>query len=441
MRVPFRPWGSRSVATRPPGPGAQNRPQTRRSWPSRSGASSPRSIGCGFLRRWGAVSSPARWVYFACLALSYFRIPRAGFVRARLAPRSTDDVFKAAPVATFLIPFIYFPVLAQLEAFVAQSLEPARLRATVQATITPAVRLVVEQIDGDHYRQGTREQIAKARSEAALPVGAAAEQLRREVDATFERLENEAVEEYLDWYYSLTAEWGRLVSLLTGGMEHLEDHLAENVREMFEQEKWYAGINTAFERLISADEEARIAYEQTVRDILDRNRVGSHRLQPAAIDVASIASLEDILQPSFHEDFIPAAHRFLGAGGGGAAIAGGVGSIIAQKVTAKMLAKLVLKVAAKAPLKALLSKAAGGAISGAAGLSVLPGLGTAAGAAGGAVIGIGTGIVIDGALLETEEALSRNDFRREIVTAIREARREFEDQYLGTPDPPKPASS
>ena len=363
-------------------------------------------------------------LYFACLALSCFRIPRAGFVRARLAPHSTEDVFKVAAIATFLIPFIYFPLLAQVEAFVSQSPEPERFRAKVQATMTPVIRLVVEQIDSDYYRQGTREQIAIARSEAASPVGAAAEQLRREVDASFERLENEAVDEYLDWYYSLTAEWGRLVKLLAGGIEGLEGHLAEMMRETFEQEKWYAGMNTAFERLMSADEEARIAYEKTVGDILDRNRVDSHRLQHAALDVASITSLEDILQPSFHQDFVPAAHRFLGVGGGGA-IAGGVGSIIAQKVTAKMLAKLVLKVAAKAPLKMLASKAVGGAVAGAAAGSVLPGAGTVAGAVAGTVIGITTGISIDGALLEIEEALTRDDFRREIVTAIREARRDL----------------
>ena len=33
MRFPFRPWGSRSVATRPPGPAAPDRPRTRRLWP------------------------------------------------------------------------------------------------------------------------------------------------------------------------------------------------------------------------------------------------------------------------------------------------------------------------------------------------------------------------------------------------------------------------
>ena len=255
------------------------------------------------------------------------------------------------------------------------------------------------------------------------------------MDATFARLESEAVEEYLDWYYSLTAEWGRVVKLLTGGVERLENHLAEKVRETFEQQKWYAGMNAAFDRLMAADEEARKVYEETVRDILERNRVDPQRLQHAAVDVALIASLEDIFQPSFHQDFIPAAHRFLGAtSGGGAAVAGGVGSIIAEKVKTKILAKLVLKVAAKAPLKALASKlgsAGATAAIGAAAGSAVPGLGTAVGAAGGAVVGLGTGIAIDGALLELEEALSRDDFRREIVTAICEARRDFEDEHLG----------
>ena len=34
-RFPFQPWGSRSVATRPPGPAAPDRLRTRRLWPSR----------------------------------------------------------------------------------------------------------------------------------------------------------------------------------------------------------------------------------------------------------------------------------------------------------------------------------------------------------------------------------------------------------------------
>ena len=213
-------------------------------------------------------------LYFVCLALSCFQTPRAGFSRARLRPRSREDVFIVVAIATFLVPFTFL-VLAQIDAYTSQSREPARFRAKVQAALTPAIRLVVEQIGTVYYREGTLEQIARARSEVALPVKVATELLRHEVDATFERLEKEAVEEYLDWYYSLTSEWGQIVTLLTGGLEGLEGHLADKMHGTFAQEKWYAGAHSAFERLKSVDEEARIAYVQDVREILDRNRVSA----------------------------------------------------------------------------------------------------------------------------------------------------------------------
>ena len=379
-------------------------------------------------------------LYFTCFALSCFRIPRAAFARARLAPRSTKDVFIVAAVATLIIPFIYFPALAQLELIVSQS-ELARVRAKVQETIAPVARLVVEQIDDDYYPEGTGELIVKARSEVASPVGAAAERLRREVDATFDRLESEGVDEYLDWYYSLTTEWAQIAMLLSGGFESLENYLSEKAQEIFGQEKWYTGIDAAFERLMAADDKARKAYEQKVRDILERNRVGPQCLQGAEIDVASVMSLGDIFQPSFHRDFIPSAYRFLSAGSGGAAVSAVVGTVIAKKIQTKILATFVLKTAAKSLPKFVASKFASAAsAAGAAVGSIVPVLGTAIGATVGALVGLGTGIAIDAGLLKVEEALSRDDFRREIVTAIRKARREFENQYLGTPVPSKPAS-
>ena len=42
-------------------------------------------------------------------------------------------------------------------------------------------------------------------------------------------------------------------------------------------------------------------------------------------------------------------------------------------------------------------------------------------------------MAVDGALLALEEALSRDDFERELVAAIRQARDEFADEYLGPP--------
>ena len=69
-----------------PGPAAQDRRRTRRSWPSRSGASSPRSIGCGSwrgealhtARRGGPPASPRGVVQLASDGLA--QGPAQGFV-------------------------------------------------------------------------------------------------------------------------------------------------------------------------------------------------------------------------------------------------------------------------------------------------------------------------------------------------------------------------
>lgn len=214
----------------------------------------------------------------------------------------------------------------------------------------------------------------------------------------------------------------------------LADYLTEQARRTFEQEKWFRSVEAVFRTMLSVEEQARAAYERTVRDILDRNRVHPER---PAFDVTLTASLEDIVQPSLHQDVIRAAHRLGAAGvaaGAGSAAAGGITFAIVQKVTAKVLGRQVLELAAKAPLKAAAGKLAGAVAGGAALGSLLPGAGTAVGAVvGGVLVGASVGVAVDGALLELEKALSRDDFERELVAAIRQARGEFADEYLGRP--------
>ena len=60
--------------------------------------------------------------------------------------------------------------------------------------------------------------------------------------------------------------------------------------------------------------------------------------------------------------------------------------------------------------------------------------GAAIGAAvGGVIVGLTIGVAVDAALLRLEEALSREDLKSELVTAIQEARREFGAAYIGEP--------
>ena len=64
--ITFPALGVEERSDEAPGPAALDRRRTRRSWPSRSGASSPQSIGCASLRRRIAAHGPAMWA--ACFA-------------------------------------------------------------------------------------------------------------------------------------------------------------------------------------------------------------------------------------------------------------------------------------------------------------------------------------------------------------------------------------
>ena len=379
-------------------------------------------------------------LYNVALALSCFRLPRAAFMQANLFPRSGTGAFTVAMVATFLPLFIFLPLLAHFEPLAAGIADRRKAAEEAAAQIVEQLRgdanCVADDIGdeaglGCFYRQGTLEEIKIARRRAGTLVGVAADELRREVDAAFARLENEAVDEYLDWYYSLPSEYGRLWMLLTGGTARLEAHLAEKARETFEHEQWFTGADTAIERLFAADELARTVYERAVRDILERNRVDA---QKAEVKVVLTLSIEDMVQASFYQDFVPAGHRFGIAGVGGSAAGAGVARIVAHKVTAKMLGKSLIKLAAKAPVKALASKVGAGALVGGVAGSVVPIAGNVVGAVVGILIGIGGGVAIDGTLLSLEEVWARDEFKSEIVAAIRKARLEFEEEYLGTSD-------
>lgn len=52
-----------------------------------------------------------------------------------------------------------------------------------------------------------------------------------QVDRAFDRMEQN-VDGYLDWYYSLTAEYVRLAKLLTGDIEgYMEQKLSEHIQK------------------------------------------------------------------------------------------------------------------------------------------------------------------------------------------------------------------
>lgn len=231
---------------------------------------------------------------------------------------------------------------------------------------------------------------------------------------------------YLDWYYSLPAEYARTGHLLVGDAE---EYLAGQFRRHLEAGAPMAPLLEAAEGM--AGNAGMIAEWRAGREAL----LGACAEALPPPDDGVLVTLAEapaaLLTAGPSVEALDLRGRLGGAGAAGAA--GGLAGALVGKAAGKLVAKEAFGLAAGALGKLALGKAAGwagGAAAGAGGGalagSVVPGLGTAAGAAVGGVLGgIGAWIATDYVLLGLEEALSRESFEAEIRAAIDEAEAEF----------------
>jgi hypothetical protein len=219
---------------------------------------------------------------------------------------------------------------------------------------------------------------------------------------------------FLDWYYSLSAEYLRTANLLVGnGEEYLNDQL-----------KTILGAESQFDGLYALAGDDRLSslmdsYGAKRRSLLDpckdsvrKPYIIAQTLQQAEIVSASLLSALTF-QSRIESSVLAGA-------------AGGVTAAVIAKVGAKLVVASTFKAAAGAIAKIAASKAIGlgggvavGAFSGGVAGSVLPGAGTFIGAIAGGVIG-GSLIMlgVDYSLLKLDEAISRKAFEAEIIAAI-----------------------
>ena len=363
-------------------------------------------------------------VFFnACTTLSCFSIP-SHEMRRVIGPLSDEDVpppipktrtFIISAVVTFVSIFVYLPIFAGTEAWI-------RDHPAVLETIG-ALEKQVEQIDGTIYSPGTiaKIELAKAVSLGKLNVSRAT--MEGQVDRAFDRMEQN-VDGYLDWYYSLTAEYVRLAKLLTGDIEgYMEQKLSEHIQKGEAYKMLTDGLTTAASTYKAIMDEYRVSVEE----ILKANRLGNETNKTVTVRTMS---MKEIYSVPVHLDAVTLTAR---ASGGvvGATIGTGIGA----SVTAKVVSKGMFKAAAKAVAKVATSKAAGtggGFLIGGAIGSVIPVAGTAVGGVIGGIIG---GVIIDATLLKLEESISRDKFKLEIVTAIRGVKAEFKSTLFAHPKP------
>lgn len=369
--------------------------------------------------------------YNACAVLTCFLIPAKEYRRI-FGPLSDAAVPEAVPwsriavisaVTAFLSLFIYLPSFSYVELYFQQTPELSLNRKKAQIFTVQKL----EQIDETFFKEGTIDKLQKARIEALHKTEVALVRLEGQTDRAFDRMEAN-VDNYLDWYYSLVGEYTRIGNLLVG---ELENYMVEKLKTTLQQGDAFQEVQASLDQLFIDYENAQKVYQNAVQEIMNENRVVDK--EPGFRVVKKIA-MEDVFNLPIHQDMVDLQNRLV-FGVTGGAVAGVLTAVIVKKILGKVMGKNLIKIAAKTLSKIVISKTAGTATGAGAGAaigavigSVVPGPGTAAGAAiGGVVGGIVVGVSVDKILIELEEAMSREKFKGEMLSAIQDARLEVKD--------------
>ena len=260
-----------------------------------------------------------------------------------------------------------------------------------------------EQIENGLYKYGTKALIdAKANIIAAKTKT----ELIQKVNAYFDEM-NTKVDNYLDWYYGLSAEYGKLLTLLQGVItgsaeEKVSDYLNKNMTE-------YISPGSDLEQVLSdICDSAAAEFAEAKQTILEENRI--LRKSDGTYMAVTVFSQDDFASWNipYRVGFTTVGQRIAVSAAGGI-VAGVVISRIAKKGVAKLAQKMLIKsVAQKA------SAAGVGALLG----SIASPVGSVAGFAA----GTGFAILFDKIFLELEESVKREQYKQDIIAGIEEER-------------------
>lgn len=261
-------------------------------------------------------------------------------------------------------------------------------------------------IDGKYYDQLAVEELMgnmKGRSEEL------SEKFESEVvplvNASFDaRLAN--VDSYLDWYYSLPADYERLAKLITGSVE---SYALEQFEAKIEEGIDDSQIENKLEEFSGQAEALKSEFETGLANC---ELVGVSDWLLTIQEMPQADLFYGSLEPT--EKLLEASGRF-----GVSAAAGAAGGVLSKKLVEKVLKKEFFGKIVGRISSALASRTIGGGAGAAAG-SVVPGIGTIAGFVAGTAIGVGA----DYGMLKLDEVQNREAYKQEIVGTIEEQRAE-----------------
>jgi hypothetical protein len=268
-----------------------------------------------------------------------------------------------------------------------------------------------ERIDGNVYALNTSAALTALLGETQKRMGghqatACADLVAIEAEAA------KGVDGYLDWYFSLGADWLRFAALLSGDVDVLlEAKFAQLVMARPDLTKHLPSVQNAYESQWAE----LVSIRARSLEILGKS---SLVLDERSCKVVKDSSM-NLLSLNMEES-----RSRLATGAGAGLITGALAAKVTAKAMAKTSMKAASKVLAKVATKKVLTKgasAAAGAAVGAAAGSVVPFFGTAVGAAVGAGLGLATSVTVDMTLLMLEEKVTRDDMRKDLLKAVQES--------------------
>lgn len=339
----------------------------------------------------------------------------------------------ASPKAAFWSTFFgiigvgsYMVLLAMSEPMF-QQLKPMVDNAVEIMTTTADKVLAEEDAQGNTLKLGTVEEYNKLVIKSVSgQIGKFVEEEIRVVNLMYDAFENN-VDKYLDWYYSLSADYARLLKLLSG-LDNFEKYMQEKLQEYLSSPQVERYMNQLERLRLNLSRDPYLpSYAEFIRDKI----VTAKPWQlletipaPPLITFPDLVKKIEIVDKHFSMRMDVATT--------GGALAGALSvKLLAKKIAGKAAAKGAFKAAAsavtafagKTGVKAVAS-IAGGAGTGAAAGSVVPGVGTGIGALIGLVVGAITWVATDKIALELEEMVGRDEYRKELLATINEERSE-----------------
>ena len=297
-----------------------------------------------------------------------------------------------------LLPVILVAGFVAADALVASN-AASQERNWAQEFVHEQIGLSVYVLDGKYYdQQAVDETLSQISGESEQLVADAQQNLVPLINDSFDkRIAN--VDSYLDWYYSLSADYDRLVKVFTGTIEEglqqqLEEKLSEGVDDTQLNEQYSEYVAKA------------AALQEELQEKLSQSEIdGDVPTWLLNISTLDQGTLDGATEPSqkFMEDW----ERL-----GTSAVAGVIAGKVIKKAATKVIEKLAKRVATSLAERGIMTT--GGAIVGSAAGPVGTGIGFVAGAA--------VSVATDYLFLKADEIQNREMYKQELIDSLNEQR-------------------